>query len=157
MKPPEELRKDWRFLNPQSVAVVFEHVRAYLPDGLRDLNIFAQWYLRKDSAFFEVGKLEGACWLVNIQIGWKATCHIVFWAPRLLGHAEDIKWGIREVFRLYDLQRLEAFIPTTNEHACNLADKIGFTMEGTMRKAEYYDGILSDVAAYSLLKEDLNG
>ena len=152
-----QTRKEYRLLVPQQLPAVYTHVKETLPDSIRDPNIFAQIYWAKTSAFFELGDMEGALWLVNIAVGWKATVHLVLWGERLRHRAEDALEITKELFHLFQLRRLEAYLPVTNERVCRYLDKLGFVMEGTLRKWDYYDGMLVDIAVYSILKEDFDG
>jgi hypothetical protein len=146
-------------LPPESVEEVFKNVQKHLPDALRSLEAFALLYSSMGTMFFEVGLLGGAFWLTNIRIGWKATAHVVFWdkdvREELLKSVIYTRSIVDDVFQLLRLQRLEAYIPVRKRTACQYAERLGFTMEGILRKFDKYDGDLVDIAIYSLLKEDI--
>ena len=134
---------------------VYEKVEKYLPDVLRSPGAFASMCVSRDTAVFEVGTFGGVFWLSNIVVGWKATGHVVLWDKECLRQYKAAQHIIKEIFRLFRLQRLDAYIPADNEKACHYAEHLGFTMEGILRKFEVYDGEYRDVAVYSLMKEDL--
>ena len=64
---------------------------------------------------------------------------------------EIIKW----LFGYLRLKRLEAQIPVKNKQACEYAERLGFNMEGILRKNAIYNGDYVDIAMYSVLREDL--
>jgi hypothetical protein len=104
---------------------------------------------------FELGHGGGVFWLYNIYIGWKAVANIAVWDKECMRQIPRMKAIIGEIFRLYDLVRLEACVSTRNTLAAHLTEKLGFTMEGILRKAEMYNDELHDIAVYALIKEDL--
>lgn len=146
-------------LPPESLEVVYENVKKYLPDFLRSPQAFALLYGASDSMFFEIGLLGGAFWLANICIGWKATIHTVLWDKEVreecLHKVTFPRKVIHDIFELLRLQRLEAFVPAAKETTCEYAERLGFSLEGVLRKSGRYDGELVDVAVYSILKEDM--
>jgi len=152
-----EERLSYRLLAPELVKKTFEKVKQHLPDALRTPEAFAALYMARGSMFFEIGDFEGVFWLVNVALGHKAVGHIVLWAEKWKGKYQLAKEVIHEIFRLLNLQRLEAFIPTLNEKACKYAEKLGFTLEGVLRRFDRYDERYVDIAVYSLLKEELDG
>jgi len=139
---------------PAALGPVYNKVARYLPDLYRSPEAFYSLYAMKGSMFFEVGAFQGAFWLTEVIIGWKANIHIVLWDKAYLGK----KWIpvtrqiMYELLDLFQLQRLEAFIPTTLISAGRYAERIGFKLEGILRKAAVRDGQLTNVAAYSLIK-----
>lgn len=127
-----------------------------LPDAFQDPNTFFQFFVHPQTAFYELGPGEGYFWLSGIIPGWKASVHLVIWGKSFLGQAAipTIRQVIKDVMSLYQLKRLDGWIPVTNILACNFAAKAGFTLEGIHKKYEKYQGVLTDVAVYALLKEE---
>jgi len=146
--------REYHLLTPEKLAVTFTQVKGTLPDSVRDIGIFAQLYWAKTSAFFELGNLEGALWLVNISIGWKAIIHLVLWGERLRHRVNDAREILRELMDLFQLCKVEAYIPVTNEAALKFTIKAGFVKEGILKQWDRYDGQLVDIAVYSILKEN---
>jgi len=145
----------YRVLAPELVKKTFEKVKLRLPDALRTPEAFAALYFDPASMFFEIGDFEGVFWLANMRLGNKAVGHIVLWDEKWKGKYQLAKEVIRFIFQLLNLQRLEAFVPTKNTKACKYAERLGFTLEGVLRRFDRYDEQYVDVAAYSLLKEEL--
>jgi len=137
------------------LGIVFEKMLSYLPDSLRSFDSFLALYQAPTSAFFEVGEMEGAFWLTSIIPGWKADGHLILWGKKVLRQDERTKKVIQELFHLYKLVRLQAFAPVKMQGACRYAERLGFSMEGVLRKAGLYDNEYVDLAIYALLKEDL--
>ncbi len=146
----------YRILAPELVKKTFEKIKKYLPDVIRDPETFAARYVASSSMFFEIGDFGGVFWLSNIVLGHKAVIHIVLWDDELKGRYIEAKDVVRDIFRLLNLQRLETLVPTLNKRACRYAEKLGFTLEGILRRFDRYDEQLADLAIYSLLKEELD-
>jgi len=145
----------YRILAPELVKKTFEKVKQHLPDALRTPEAFAALYMDRGSMFFEIGDFEGVFWLANTALGHKAVGHIVIWGEKWKGKYQLAKEVISDIFRLLNLQRLEAFVPTMNAKACKYTEKLGFTLEGVLRRFDRYDERYVDVALYSLLEEEL--
>jgi len=145
----------YRVLLPTTVEATYGKVAKYLPDMWKDAGAFYALYSAKDSAFFEVGTFDGAFWLTNLIPGWKATAHVVLWGKDVLKQPERAKQIVRELFNMFSLKRMDSFIPARNRGAQRYAEKLGFSMEGVLRKQAIYNGEPEDVAVYSILKEEL--
>lgn len=144
-------------LRPELLPSVYKEVKTFLPDMLRDFNVFSSLYWSKSSMFFEVHINAGAFWLANIHVGHKATIHVVLWDKEVrkecLSDTTVPSRVVRELFRLLDLRRLDAYIPASKEKSCQWAERLGFTLEGILRAHTLYDGDATDIAAYALVKE----
>jgi len=68
-------------------------------------------------------------------------------------HPEYAKQVLGELIGLYRLQRLEALVPVTFPRAGGYALKCGFEKEGTLRRAELYDGKPTDMDVYAIISE----
>jgi len=134
---------------------VYKKVEKYLPDMLRTPGAFFGFCGNGNTMTFEVGQFQGVFWLSNIVIGWRATIHIVLWDKEVKGQYKRAQEIIRELFQLLRLKRLEIQVPERNERACKYAERLGFEMEGVLRKHAIYDGDYVDVAVYSILREEL--
>lgn len=149
----------YALLRPELLGKVFEKVEKYLPDFLRDPNLFAALYASSRAVFFEVGVFGGVFWLSDIILGRKAVIHVVLWDGDCKDHYLkkhiNAKRVVQDIFRLFGLQRLEARIPIRRVKACEFAEAVGFSLEGVLRKAEVYNGETTDLALYSLLREEI--
>ena len=134
---------------------VFKRVQAHVPDGLRDPRAFYAFCASQGTVLFEVGDFGGVFWLANAVVGKRATIHVVLWDPDCLGKPQRAAQIVRDVFNMWKLRRLDAFVPATNLRACKYAARVGFQLEGILRKADTYDGKTTDIAVYSLTKEEV--
>lgn len=138
-----------------AVSEVFEKVKKYLPDMLRTPEAFSSMYAAGNTMFLEVGAFGGVFWLSDIIMGWRAEIHVVLWDKEVKGQYKEAQGVIKWLFGFLRLKRLEAYVPTREKKACEYAERLNFTMEGILRKRAIYDGDYVDVAAYSILLEDL--
>ena len=63
------------------------------------------------------------------------------------------EWGLRTL----QLDRIELLAHPENEASQRLAERAGFTREGTLRKYRRRHGVREDLVMFSLLREDLAG
>ncbi|KAL2257713.1 hypothetical protein VTK26DRAFT_9269 [Humicola hyalothermophila] len=86
--------------------------------------------------------LEVGCWLGR---GW--------WGRGIMTAAlrEYVRWAFRT---LRGLNRIEAMVFEGNERSVRLMEKVGFTHEGTRRRAGEKDGWVFDIMVWGLLREE---
>lgn len=148
---------EYRFLTPEQVQATYEHVKDFLPDSLRNLQIFTQLYLSKDSMFFEVGDFQGVFWLTAIVPGWRADIHVVLWDDAVRKHHADAIRFLRDLAFKLRLKRINAYIPAHLEPALKYAMRVGFQQEGLIHFGDFYDGTFRDIYLLGLFGEDLHG
>lgn len=71
--------------------------------------------------------------------------------------AEALSEIIRHIFVTTEIHRLEAIIRPANTRSRNLASRMGFYEEGTLRDFVLWDGEYWDMVMYSLLKKEWQG
>ncbi|UCC16861.1 MAG: GNAT family N-acetyltransferase [Dehalococcoidales bacterium] len=71
--------------------------------------------------------------------------------------AEALREIIRYIFETTEIYRLEAIIDPANTRSRNLASRLGFQEEGTLRDYILWDGKYRDMVMYSLLKKEWQG
>ena len=59
------------------------------------------------------------------------------------------------LFRLFDIERIEASTDVENIAEQRSLEKAGFTREGILRRAQWRAGAHHDLVSYSILREDL--
>lgn len=59
------------------------------------------------------------------------------------------------LFRLFDVERIEAMTDVENVPEQRSLQKAGFTREGIMRRAQFRARAYHDLVSYSILREDL--
>ena len=75
-----------------------------------------------------------------------------YWGKGIM--QEVIPAMIRHVFAHWKLHRLEAVIEDGNTASCRLAEKLGFTYEGTLRESEIKNGKRISLRMYSMLSAE---
>lgn len=78
-----------------------------------------------------------------------------FWGRGVMTAA--VRAICREGFTLWDIQRIHAEPFARNLGSRRVLEKAGFTLEGTLRKNVYKNGVLQDSMLYSLLREECLG
>lgn len=68
--------------------------------------------------------------------------------------SEALSAALAFLFRESSVNRVEAFIEPPNTASQKLAQKLGFTKEGTLRQYERCRGELIDICVYGLLRSD---
>lgn len=72
------------------------------------------------------------------------------------GHGSEAQRLLAELlFRLFDVERIEAMTDVDNVPEQRSLEKAGFTREGIMRRAQFRAGSHHDLVSYSILREDL--
>jgi len=61
-----------------------------------------------------------------------------------------LRWGFSEL----NLNRVHAFVMTTNTRSIQLLDRCGFTREGTLRQYRIARGLPKDFHVFALLAQD---
>lgn len=69
---------------------------------------------------------------------------------------EALSLIIKFVFEVSDVNRIEAFVEPSNTGSRVLLEKLGFTLEGTLRQHEKCRGELIDIQILGLLRDDWN-
>lgn len=114
---------------------------------------------KKDGTFIGemnfVGRRDGAIEgkIRRAEIGYNMVRS--YWGKGLA--AEALREIIRHIFTTTEIYRLEALIRPANSRSRNLASRMGFHEEGTLRDYILWDGEYLDMVMYSLLKKEWQG
>jgi RimJ/RimL family protein N-acetyltransferase len=110
--------------------------------------------LRHDSWFVEAGN-AGLYYFTGIVPRQTAMFHMIFWDKHLTAdRREAAKLVLSAAFRLFDLRRVGAAVVESNIPLRKTLQKIGFTAEGVLRKAQVLNGEYHDLHLYGLLSEE---
>ena len=112
--------------------------------------------LRSNGLIWEVDDV-GIIYLTEIYPAYQATGHYTFWDGRFKGREELIQEMLKYAFKSYGFQRIIAEIGMFAQPALKAVERIGFTKEGRLREAAWYQGEWWDVALYSILKRESVG
>ncbi|MFC7842649.1 GNAT family N-acetyltransferase [Streptomyces sp. NPDC057382] len=131
-----------------------EHARDFTermaPDGWADGSLFTF------GVFLDCGDLAGMLGLTMRGLG---TAEIGFWATRrhrLRGHITEATLAVcRWAFTDLALDRVEWRAEVGNRASRAVAERAGFTVEGTLRAATNNKGVRRDTWVGSLLPSDL--
>ena len=61
----------------------------------------------------------------------------------------------RFAFEAYDLERLFAVVNVSNPASSRVLEKVGYQLEGRMRRSAIKDGIVRDQFLYAIIRDDL--
>lgn len=89
---------------------------------------------RRDAWFVEAGKV-GLIYLTDVVPGFSAQANAVFWDRKLSANRrEAIKTVLATAFERFELIRVSALAPASNERMIATWKKVGFLPEGQIRK-----------------------
>lgn len=104
-----------------------------------------------------VGDFLGMFYLQDITLD-EATVHYSFFDRRHKGREPLVKEMVKMVFQKYGFKRLNAYVPAYAGMVPRLfVERCGFKIEGTKRKAAWWQGRDFNVYMYGILPEDLDG
>ena len=83
-----------------------------------------------------------------------ATAHFVFWDKRFRGREDLCIECLKYAFETYKFQRIKVEVPLYAHHTMDAVEKMGFVLEGRMRKAVLYHDKWFDVNIYSMLPDE---
>ncbi len=76
-------------------------------------------------------------------------------AQRRKGYGrEAMQMFLRYAFHEMNLERIQIYVISYNEHAIRLYDSLGFVREGVLRRAVYRSGRRYDLIVMGLLREE---
>lgn len=110
---------------------------------------------RRDAWFVEAGDV-GLVYLTQVLPGFSATLHVVFWDGHLTqDRREAVKSVLRTGMKLFELQRVSAAAAETNLPVRQMLKKVGFALEGVIRRSWLGPDGLIDTFLFGILKEEL--
>ena len=116
-----------------------------------------KWEMRWGIVQKETGKLIGTCGFhaisdydKRVEIGYDLNRE--YWGKKIM--TEALSLIIAFAFEVSDVNRIEAFVEPPNTGSRVLLEKLGFTLEGTLRQHEMCRGELIDIQILGLLRGD---
>lgn len=120
-------------------------------------GLINKWEMRWGIVLKETGKLIGTCGFHSIsdydkriEIGYDLNRD--YWGKKIM--TEALSLIIQFAFEVSDVNRIEAFVEPPNIGSWVLLDKLGFSLEGTLRQHEMCRGELIDIQIFGLLRDD---
>jgi hypothetical protein len=131
----------------------------------KDPIAFCTWILQPDSQIFLVGgseddptTAEGMFLLSGIQPNENAFSHIYIWGRHKMRPKDLIsaaKQAIVAVMVAHNLHRISGITPMTCPEAKLFATRVGFKVEGVLRKAIIHQGLRVDAWVSGIIRSDL--
>jgi RimJ/RimL family protein N-acetyltransferase len=116
--------------------------------------VFAQALLAPDAFFVEAGEI-GLIYLTSIIPGFCGQLNVTFWDSKLhRNRQEAVKTVLAEACEKFDLQKINASVPVSNIPLRSFYRKIGFVMEGCLRRM-WTSTPPQDMHVLGLLREEL--
>jgi hypothetical protein len=145
---PQKIYDLWRKIS--QFPIIFDDF------GKGNYNDFINKLLNPMNAFADIGPGLGLGCILGIKPRLDATVHVVMFDRRLKGREPVFRDILRHCFEKLQLRRLTAIISEDAVLAVALVKRLGFTLEGTMRKAMLREGRYVNVYIYGLLREELH-
>ena len=116
-----------------------------------------KWEIRWGIVLKETGKLIGTCGFhaisdydKRVEVGYDLNRE--YWGQKIMTEALSLIFSF--AFDVSDVNRIEAFVEPPNTGSRVLLEKLGFTLEGTLRQHEMCRGELIDIQILGLLRDD---
>ena len=128
-------------------------------DGERSLEAMERNLIHDPGTYWYHGPSEDTfVYLSDLESGHWARVHFIN-----VGNWEAYKDRrvtlriLKEISDEFNLHLLHAVVPSPVNRLKSLLRHLGFSYEGRMRKRAFYDGEWTDVEAYSILAEEIDG
>jgi hypothetical protein len=119
------------------------------------LDIFLKGLLQPSTIWLELEDGNGILYATDVVVGLSAQVHFVYWdrklAPRRQFTLDCLQWLIN----IADLQKINAVIPAFCTAAIHFAKKLGFTVEGVIRRYSINGGRLYDAVHLGMIREEV--
>jgi len=124
----------------------------------RTFEAFKETMLAPNNQFYEILEGEetiGLAAATQVRPTLDANMHVVMFDRRLRGRESVLLEALRDFGIRAKLRRMTVALPEDNRTAIKLVGRLGFKLEGVMRKAHLRDGIYRDYHIYGILAEEL--
>ena len=102
-------------------------------------------------------QVVGVLDFMNLNHSEKRT-EIAYWLDKAYNGKGIMTRAVRELanigFHEYGLERIAICCDVRNPASCSVAERLGFTKEGVLRKYYLVNGVLGDYNLYSVLKDE---
>lgn len=120
-------------------------------------DYFVRTMFAPDSMIYEIGDELGIGSATNVVPSLDAMIHLIMFDRRLKGREPVFFDILDDIFRRANLQRVTCAYPANRETGIKLIERMGFTLEGTLRKSRLHEGEYIDVHVYGLLRKEMYG
>jgi len=104
--------------------------------------------------FVDIGPGKGLAAGFAVRPGLDAVLHLVMFDGRLRGREGLFREILEYYFKSLKLRRMTVMLSEDARTGIKLAERMGFRLEGTMRKSIKRDGKLFDTRIYGILYEE---
>ena len=118
------------------------------------LDLFLASYMQPNTVWLERDDGNGILYLTDVVPHLSAKAHIVYWDKKLRGREKETLEGVRWAINAMDLKKVRVELPDFAKAAIHFVVKMGFHLDGTMRRLSYSGGRLYDLLCYSMLDEE---
>jgi len=144
--------------NSEAIHEIWDKIKGYgklfVESKIWDEYVFAKGILQPHCYALEID--GGVVLIRDIRRNLSGNVVVSFWDSKLGNKVEILKEIFLYFFLLFDLARLEVFIPDFCRALRRFfEEKLKFTYEGRMRKKMWYKDHLVDVIILSLLREEI--
>lgn len=124
----------------------------------RTFEAFKAGMMAPQNQFYEFvqgNEIVGLAAATQVRPNLDANMHVIMFDRWLRGREEILKDALRDFAVRAKLRRMTVVLPEDNRTAIKLVGRLGFTLEGVMRKAHLRDGIYRDYHIFGILLEEL--
>jgi hypothetical protein len=124
----------------------------------RTFEAFKETMLAPTNQFYEIVEGDetiGLAAATQVRPTLDANMHVVMFDRRLRGREPVLLGALRDFGIRAKLRRMTVALPEDNRTAIKLVERLGFKLEGVMRKAHLRDGIYRDYHIFGILAEEL--
>ncbi len=107
--------------------------------------------------FVDIGPGKGLAAGFAVRPGLDAVLHLVMFDGRLRGREGLFREILEYYFKSLKLRRMTVMLSEDARTGIKLAERMGFKLEGTMRKSIKRNGELFDTRIYGILREEFFG
>jgi hypothetical protein len=119
------------------------------------LDIFLQGMLQPNTIWLELTDGNGLLYVTNVVVGLSANVHFVYWDRKLATRRKFTIECLQWIVNVCNLQKVNAIIPDFCTAAIHFAKRIGFKVEGVIRRYSLNNGRLYDAIHLGMIREEV--
>lgn len=124
-------------------------------DQLRgDFRKFTETILSANTIILKVSDI-GVVYVTDLIPGDSAQGHFLFWDRKSAGRHRIILAALQWVMDNFDLHRVSIEVPRHAYNALHRLYKIGFRVEGVLKKAQLFEGERYDIFLFGVLRDEI--
>jgi hypothetical protein len=146
-------------LTPQKIEEIWQKLQQI--KGLFDdfatgrIDVFLRGLLNPATIWLELSDGNGIIYATDVVAGLSAQVHFVYWDRKLAPRRQFTLKCLQWLVNVADLQKVNAIIPSFCTAAIHFAKKLGFTVEGVIRRYSLNGGRLYDAVHLGMIREEV--